>query len=235
MKRLIDSKFWNDSHVNRLSSDERLLFLYCLTSPYLQLIPYFEAPDTMISGACGFDAERLQKAKAELMSAQRVLFHEGWVFVVNADKHNNYHTSNLTRKKYEDQLARVPQSIISHFHGVLGQGELQYQYRTDTVYESQNNKRIPPKEKEKDKVTGKEKEERTSRDALNDVLFHKELQVLFPGVDIPEEIAKMKDWLDARGRTYKNYRAFARNWLRRAAADVRLRGRQGGRGSVGRV
>ena len=32
---------------------------------------------------------------------------------------------------------------------------------------------------------------------------------------VKEEVEKMIDWLKAKGKRYKDYKAFARNWLRR--------------------
>jgi len=36
------------------------------------------------------------------------------------------------------------------------------------------------------------------------------------GLDLTTEVTAMLDWLKASGKTYKDYDAFARNWLRRA-------------------
>jgi hypothetical protein len=36
------------------------------------------------------------------------------------------------------------------------------------------------------------------------------------GLDLYAEVTAMRDWLKASGKTYKDYDAFARNWLRRA-------------------
>ena len=41
-----------------------------------------------------------------------------------------------------------------------------------------------------------------------------ELEKDFPDKDVNLEIQKMVDWLKANGKRKKNYRAFARNWLR---------------------
>lgn len=43
-----------------------------------------------------------------------------------------------------------------------------------------------------------------------------ELKEKFPHHNIPEEIESMRDWVASSGKRYKDYLAFARNWLRRA-------------------
>lgn len=42
------------------------------------------------------------------------------------------------------------------------------------------------------------------------------LQEEFPKVKVRLEFQKMRDWLSANGKRYKNYNAFFRNWLRNA-------------------
>lgn len=38
----------------------------------------------------------------------------------------------------------------------------------------------------------------------------------FPDLDVPEEFLKWQDWMSAKGKTFKNYEAAFRNWLRNA-------------------
>lgn len=40
------------------------------------------------------------------------------------------------------------------------------------------------------------------------------------GVNLDEQLATMRDWIKASGKTYKDYDAFARNWLRRSKPDA---------------
>lgn len=51
---------------------------------------------------------------------------------------------------------------------------------------------------------------------LDDEKFLEELKEKFPRHDIQEEIEKMKDWLLSTGKKKKDYKAFARNWIRNA-------------------
>ena len=58
---------------------------------------------------------------------------------------------------------------------------------------------------------------------LDDATTLQEFRQEFPEVHITEEIRKMQDYVLAHGRTYKDYKAFARNWLRKASTDERRR------------
>ena len=55
------------------------------------------------------------------------------------------------------------------------------------------------------------------REVLESYQF--ELEKDFPNKNIDLEINKMIDWLKSNGKTKKNYRAFARNWLRSSFQD----------------
>lgn len=46
----------------------------------------------------------------------------------------------------------------------------------------------------------------------------KELKNKFTNADVELEFDKFTDWMDSKGKTYKNYTAAFRNWLRRANA-----------------
>jgi len=61
------------------------------------------------------------------------------------------------------------------------------------------------------------KEKNSKREILDDPETLKRLAEEYPLADVPREIKKMKNWLDAEGKTKKNYYAFAANWLDRAS------------------
>lgn len=61
---------------------------------------------------------------------------------------------------------------------------------------------------------GKDILERESKHILTSNSFIEDLKKQFPDIEVGEEIEKMKDWLAANGRVKKDYKAFARNWLR---------------------
>lgn len=42
----------------------------------------------------------------------------------------------------------------------------------------------------------------------------------FPGVNVKEELEKMLDWLSANNKRKKDYKAFFRNWLRKASTGL---------------
>ena len=56
------------------------------------------------------------------------------------------------------------------------------------------------------------------KDQINDIKKNiKQWSEKFPSVDIEFELAKMLDWLKANNKRKKDYKAFFRNWLRKAS------------------
>lgn len=46
--------------------------------------------------------------------------------------------------------------------------------------------------------------------------FMEEMKTQFSLVDVEDQFVRAKDWLSSTGRSYKDYKAFFRNWLRNA-------------------
>ena len=76
----------------------------------------------------------------------------------------------------------------------------------------------PPKDKDKDKVKTKE----TKRNQLLDIKDNlKEYKEIFINKDVGLEFDKWNDYMLSNGKTYKNYSAAFRNWLRNESFDVK--------------
>jgi len=74
------------------------------------------------------------------------------------------------------------------------------------------------KDKDKDKVKDKDKESKKSQ-LLSIEIQLTELQKDFKNKDVKVEYEKWKDYMLSRGKTYKNYSAAFRNWLRNDQFD----------------
>ena len=79
----------------------------------------FELPDAYIELETGLSAEQLQEAKKALTKAKKVFFYEDWIYVKNADKHNNYRNSPRTEIAYQRELASVPRKVKSYFDSTI--------------------------------------------------------------------------------------------------------------------
>ena len=77
---------------------------------------------------------------------------------------------------------------------------------------------VKDKDKDKDKV--KDKDKKSKKVQLKEIEIELvELQKLFPNKDVKAEFEKWTDYMLSRGKTYKNYSAAFRNWLRNEQFD----------------
>jgi len=198
--RIIKTRYWVDSTVHSLSKNSRYLFLYLLTSPHINLCGIFELPDEYICIDTGLNAKEVQKAKEELIACGKAIFRLSWVYIKNADKHNGYRNSPSNEIAYTRELKSIPAEIKLYFDSSVDSTVAPVP--TVTI-----NKKQEIRNKKRDRDSLKEKE------------VIDELKNKFPNADVPKEIEKMNDWLDANGKTKKDYVAFARVWLGRNESE----------------
>ena len=197
--RIIKTRLWsNDDKFGELNPTSKLVFLYCITNERIGMSGMYECPDRMIKFEVGISEPQLQTAKEELTSKKMVLFNSGWIYVVNAEKHNNYRNSPLNEVFYQKEVSLIPDVVRSGFDSSID-SSVGGSMHTNQKQEIRNNK----------------------QEILNKKDIIDELKKQFPNTNVNDEIDKMKDWLASKGKVQKDYVAFARNWLRRASATDR--------------
>lgn len=78
-----------------------------------------------------------------------------------------------------------------------------------------NRKQIETDNKDNKDNNINKKTKKSSVKILENKKTIQDLKKKFKNIDVDLELEKMKDWLKSNGKTYKDYKAFARNWLRR--------------------
>ena len=118
--RIIQTRFWDDEFIVDADKNTRYLFLYLLTSQYINLCSIFQLNDKKILFETGLSVEEFKKAKTELEEHKKALFCEGWVFVVNAFKNNRYCRIKTCALAYENEFSRIPKKVINSFDSTMG-------------------------------------------------------------------------------------------------------------------
>ena len=111
--RIIQTRFYKDSAVLKMSLYAQHLFIYLLTCEHINLTGVFELPDVFIMLEAKLTIDQLEIAKGELMG--KIEFNDSWVYVVNARKNNKYEKSPMNKKAMIKEYSRVPVSILSRF------------------------------------------------------------------------------------------------------------------------
>lgn len=117
--RIIQTRFYKDNEVRKLTLFAQHLFLYLLTSEHINISGIFELPDDYICLEAKLTPKQLEDAKKELSSLNKVLFFDGWVKVVNAEKNNKYRNSPKNETAYQREIERIPARVLEYFNSSM--------------------------------------------------------------------------------------------------------------------
>lgn len=105
-QRKIYTKIWKDDWFYDLSQSARLVFIYLLTNESIGFSGCYEISDRQII----FDTKikELDKVKKELFP--KVIFYNGWVYVVNSQGYNNFVGDSFERA-ISKEMDLIPDNI----------------------------------------------------------------------------------------------------------------------------
>ena len=109
-KRFLNTRFWNDGFVVKLSPLARYFFIYLLTNEHTAICGIYELPLTTIKNETGLDKE-LPGLFEEL--AGRFFYTDDWVCVKNYAKHNI--VNGDCQKGANREIAEIPADILKRF------------------------------------------------------------------------------------------------------------------------
>lgn len=199
--RILQTRYWDDDFVVESRKLTKYLYIYLLTCQYINISGTFQLHDKKILVETDLTPSELANAKKELSLKGKVFFKDGWVHVVNARKNNRYEKSPDNVKACQKELDIVPKAIQEFFYSSVNStvGVLP----TVTI----NNKSEIINHKKEESV--RETKTLTAEDVkdISDSLKVKEKEVWWV-------YDKIKDYCESNGKTYKNYKAALRNWVR---------------------
>lgn len=111
--RAIQTRFWDDESVSEYKPFTKYLYIYLLTCQYINVSGVFQLSTKKIIFETGLTDKQFEDAKNEL--TDKVLFHQGWVYVINAEKNNNYRKIPSNEVTYQQEWERVPKSVALFF------------------------------------------------------------------------------------------------------------------------
>jgi hypothetical protein len=199
--RIFHTRFWSDEYILSLSVKEKLLFAYFLTNEHVSIAGVYEIPDQYIRLATGLSLVAIGKIKLRFMQDGKFIFFNSWVRIVNADKYQDY-TGEKNDTAREQIIKDAPRELFEK----IDRASMDYRYPIDST----RNK----KSEIKNKKSKRGESERGSVTVLQKPEIIQQLKVKFPKVNIMLELEKLVDYLQAKGKTQKDYVAFARNWMR---------------------
>jgi hypothetical protein len=168
--------------------------------------------------------------------------HEESSFIWNSKKQTLKSGQLLTGRK---KLSKATGVTPSQVYKILKYLEMEQQIEQETTTKftvitilnwddyqkvnSKSNSRVTAEEQQsntyKNNKNEKNDKKREGPSVLSQDSFKRELVEKFSLSEdvVTKELEKMTDWLKSKGKRYKDYKAFARNWVRRGIEDGNLK------------
>ena len=94
--RSVNTRFWEDSFIEGLSPNEKLIFIYLLTNPLTNLIGIYEITVKRISYDTGLSKETILKALKRFESVSKVYYYENHIVLPNFLKNQSLNENMKT-------------------------------------------------------------------------------------------------------------------------------------------
>lgn len=119
--RIVNTRFWDDSYIARLSPNEKLLFLYLLTSPLTTIAGVYELPLKRVAFDTGICSKEISAMFSKLESDGKLVRQDDWVGIVNFIKHQSLNPK--VRQGIVAEMERAPRALVERLpvnHATLG-------------------------------------------------------------------------------------------------------------------
>ncbi len=219
--RIIQTRFWDDEFVSNCDLYTQHLYIYLLTCQYVNISGMFQLPTKKILLEANLTENQFNTAKYNLEKGNKVKFCDGWIYIINACKNNKYTNSPDNMKAYHRELSLVPSKVRSHFDSTVESSVDSTVGVLPTVTITHNSELIT---NNKGVVKGKY----SKVEDISDI----ELEELSTDFDVPLSFVKSKlddltIYCESKGKTYKNYLAALRNFVKQDSIKIRKEERYG--------
>lgn len=107
----VDTKVWNDEWFSELDKDDKLLWLYLLTNPFITWSKVYECPILMMSAQTGIDKLMIKKTIQRFIDDKKMLFENGYVVVINSMRYSTF--NQVTLKTCRNEIESLPERIFN--------------------------------------------------------------------------------------------------------------------------
>ena len=193
-KRFTDSDKWKKRWFRKLNNNEKVFWMYLLDQ--CDHAGIWEVDFELASYFCGkFFPHQIMNT----FSKQFIEFDNGKRWFI--------------KDFIEFQYGRLNEKNRAHLSAIQRLKKFNLLKYLDGAYKPLISPLQGAKDKDKDKDKVKDKEKRGKKEQLADINIDA-LITEFESVDVSGEFKKWQDWMLSKGKTYKNYNAAFKNWLR---------------------
>jgi hypothetical protein len=117
--RIIHTKFWRDDFIFELDPMGKLLFIYLITNPAVNLMGCYELPSKFISLDTGLSSEEVARYKQQIEESGKIRFYKSWIYLVNSHRYHKFtgEKNDIARSR---QYERFPKDVQEWYASVGG-------------------------------------------------------------------------------------------------------------------
>lgn len=215
--RIVHTKIWKDEYFCSLSRAEKLAFLYVLTNENANLLGIYELNDMEIKLWCGFTDVELTDIKNKFTRDGKIIFYKGWVKIVNHDRYNSKYLSGSNVVARERELTLISQDILQELDHRSTIGQRMVDHTINHKSEIINHKsEIRNKKSERENGIS-QIESIDNPDIFTDIASKYGVPASF----VESKYEDLVNYVQSTGKTYRDYLAALRNWVKRDAEKFR--------------
>ena len=116
--RIVKISLWYEDDFANLSKDGKLLFLYLITCPFIELTGIFRFPRQHVLLETGLNDNELKKALIDLEKIKKAFLFKEWIYIPKTEKHNSFSLGHWTGKGFKRELSEIPKDIYNQFNNL---------------------------------------------------------------------------------------------------------------------
>lgn len=113
--RIIHTKFWKDSYISSLQSDEKLLFLYLVINERVNIVHCYEITIREIVFDTSINEDRVLEILHKFSADNKIIMYKGWILLLNAIKYETY-KGDLSEKGKKNIYKEMPVDILEWYN-----------------------------------------------------------------------------------------------------------------------
>lgn len=212
---MIRDSFWTDSYIEKLSPDEKLIFLYLLTNPLANVAGMYEVRTKRIGFETGYDIEVVENILNRFVRDKKLLRYNDWICLINHIKNQSLNPSVIEgcRRIFNELPVDVGQAVT---------GWVQAGLLNLTILNLTSLNSTQPNVPQPSTVTVVEKEANTKKEKYGqfDNVLLKPAEYLKLTEQFGEQpthalIEELGSYMASTGKRYKSHYATLLNWARR--------------------
>jgi hypothetical protein len=219
-QRYVQDSFWTDPYIERLTPDEKLVFLHLLTNPQCNVAGVYELRAKRLAYETGYDTEVVETILKRFQKDKKIIRFKEWIVIVNHIKHQNL--GDLTAEGINRVIKQTPEEIQDLF---IEKSLINTKGKEYTVMVLDN--QIPLTSPLQAPTAGAYSEVKLSIIKLNNnklgefenvSLSDEELGKLydrFTEQKTKECIEELSSYMASKGKRYSNHYATLLNWCKR--------------------